>query len=331
MSRHPPYQICRCTKVHQILVEYQICRCTKDTPVDTAKNSVRQREPEISPHREGMGSVITWVTGLTVMFVAIMGPQPGKPIEGLFWESPCLRSLGMATPPAYSALVSTARNAISQAARASPVRDRKEKRLPRRMRSSADGGPFVKDQKLRLCQEPSDKKLHTLESRKIGHPVPSSRYELTPDCIAAVQTMASASGSDLAIWRKSQIRVLTKVAAKARHFSHAIREKHMDVPPSVKLLGQGINIAFVAVLCDAIQWPDVDLCREITRDFAQQVTYEHKTATYFDLPSTPTKSSAHTGRQRHLLRRTTRSESTRKWKPNYQKVSVASAWRHCRK
>ena len=220
-----------------------------------------------------------------IMFTVALGaPQPGgPPALGHYWKSPALASLGLDTPPKYARLVGRARDILSARAKLSPPRVSKQQRAPRHMRKSADGGPFVKPANLRLC--PGDvskpvpaseaaaaalsiqKAVHIAEAQAVAFPTPESRYELTPECIAAVQTMADMSGQDLANWRQAQVKSLQGIANQAAQWSHWIKDQNQDVPPSVKALRQGINIAFIAILCDAAGWPDSDLCRELTRGF----------------------------------------------------------------
>jgi hypothetical protein len=209
------------------------------------------------------------LAALCIMFTVALGePQPGGPaIGGRTWNSKVLQSLGMTTPASFGYLVRDARAALSPRAKACPVRVRKHQRVQRRMRASAEGGLFVKPETLRLCGASEDKALHIEQALAADFPVPSSRYELASDCVAAVQTMADMSGPDLSSWRKKQVGTLRRLAKKSRDLTSRIFEFHSDVPPSVKVLRRGINVAFIAILCEAIDWPDVDLCREITRGF----------------------------------------------------------------
>ena len=43
--------------------------------------------------------------------------------------------------------------------------------------------------------------------------------------------------------------------------------REQDVPKSVKALRRSINVAFIAALIEAIEWPDTNLCRELFRGF----------------------------------------------------------------
>ena len=175
---------------------------------------------------------------------------------------------GVPTSAAYARLVASAREALSPQAVAAQPRTRPLQRPARKMRTSCDGGPFVKPAHLRLCDESVDKCRHVLQSKAVPFPQPSSRYELTSDCLAAIRTMASMSGADLSKWRARQVRVLAKIADKAKRMSHDLFHGIQNVPASVKFLRRSINVCFIAVLCDAMQWPDVDICRELTQGFA---------------------------------------------------------------
>jgi hypothetical protein len=190
-------------------------------------------------------------------------PGPGE--KG--WTSQILTSLGRHTTNKFGKLVRKARGLLSKQARASTPRVRRRQKPCRRMRASADGGPFVKEEWLRLCGQSKEKDVHIAQALATPFPQSSSRYELTPECIAAVQTMADMPGRELATWRKAQVAGLKTIAKKAASITEAIYQQHTDVPASVKALRREINVAFIAILCEAIQWPDVDLCRGLTRGF----------------------------------------------------------------
>ena len=176
------------------------------------------------------------------------------------WSSKVPQSLSRETPPAFAYWVRDAREALSPQAKECPIRVRKHQRLQRRMRASADGGLFVKTEDLRLCGSSVDKKLHISQACAAGLPVPSARYELPSDCEAAVQTMADMAGPELSEWRRGQVATLRRIANKSRKLTTSVFDFLSDVPPSVKVLRRGINVAFIAGLCEAIGWPDVDLC-----------------------------------------------------------------------
>jgi hypothetical protein len=191
-------------------------------------------------------------------------PQPSD--KG--WESQILATLGMPNTNKFAKLVRQARNLLSTRARASTPRVRKRQKPSRRMRASADGGPFVKPEGLRLCKESKDKDIHITQALAALFPQCSSRYELTPECVAAVQTMADMSGGELSAWRRTQIAGLKTIAKKAAPITEAIYKHHADVPASVQALRREINVAFIAILCEACQWTDVDLCLGLTRGFS---------------------------------------------------------------
>ena len=170
----------------------------------------------------------SWAAVICIMFTVALGAaQPGgPPVNGHFWKSPVLASLGLETPSKYARLVQKARAILSVRAVQSLPRVRKSQRAPRHMRKSAEGGPFVKPAHLRLCpgdvrkQVPASeaaaaalslpKAVHIAEAKAVDFPTPASRYELTPECIAAVQTMADMPGPELANWRQSQVEQLQR-------------------------------------------------------------------------------------------------------------------------
>ena len=211
-----------------------------------------------------------WAAAALTMYVLIVGaPQPGGPaIGGHLWTSPALASLGAATTPAYARLVAKARAAMSKQAQEAPPRTRPLQKPARAMRTSCEGGPFVKPPHLRLCDESKDKCEHVEQSKALPFPLSSTRYELTPDCVAAIQTMAAMSGEELATWRCKQTRTLAAIAGSAKRMTFNLFKDNQNVPASVKFLRDTINVCFIAILCDAMQWPDVDVCRELTRGFS---------------------------------------------------------------
>ena len=90
----------------------------------------------------------------TAMFRNALGPQPGCPIKGQYWQSKIMASMGAPTTAGYAALVKTARAAMTPEAMAAPARLAPTAAMPHHMRHTADGGEFVKkDVTLRLVPE----------------------------------------------------------------------------------------------------------------------------------------------------------------------------------
>ena len=181
-----------------------------------------------------------------------------------------MSSLGLPTTSAYGSLVAKARRALQQNDFAwESSKPETPSALPQRnMRASADGGPLVKkDPSLRLVGVSQDKALHTELATKLEFPSPESRYKLSPDCVAAIEKMASSSGENLARWRAQQMRTIAKIAHACLPISAWIFRAHQDVTGSVKDLRRPINVAFIAALSDASQYRDEGLVLGLTRGF----------------------------------------------------------------
>jgi len=204
----------------------------------------------------------------TAMFRNAMGPQPGCPIKGQYWQSKIMASMGAPTTAGYAALVKTARAAMMPEAMAAPARLAPTAAMPHHMRHTADGGEFVKkDVTLRLVPEVANKERHINQALKVPFPQPSTRYELTPDLTAAIRTMSSMDGARLTALRRKQINKLRDIARATSSLSAQLKRNTPGVPNSVKHLRRQINIVFLAVLFDAMGWQDQDLCRGLLRGF----------------------------------------------------------------
>ena len=204
----------------------------------------------------------------TAMFRNALGPQPGCPIKGQYWQSKIMASMGAPTTAGYAALVKTARAAMTPEAMAAPARLAPTAAMPHHMRHTADGGEFVKkDVTLRLVPEVANKERHINQALKVPFPQPSTRYELTPDLTAAIRTMSSMDGARLTALRRKQINKLRDIARATSSLSAQLKRNTPGVPNSVKHLRRQINIVFLAVLFDAMGWQDQDLCRGLLRGF----------------------------------------------------------------
>ena len=176
--------------------------------------------------------------------------------------------MGAPTTSSYAALVRSARKALSPEALAAPPRLAPTSAAPLHMRRTYDGGEFVKkDVTLRLVPEDTDKERHIQQAKEVPFPHPSTRYTLTPDMEAAIQTMTRLGGPRLTAFRRKQVDQLNKIARATTALSAELKRITSDVPASVKHLRQGLNIGLLAVLFDAMGWQDHDLCRGLLRGF----------------------------------------------------------------
>jgi len=67
--------------------------------------------------------------------------------------------------------------------------------------------------------------------------------------------------------RRTQIRALEKLAAPCQRISRQWKAHFSRVPDGVRELRASFNVAFLAVLMEAMDWPDVGLCRCLLEGF----------------------------------------------------------------
>ncbi len=192
---------------------------------------------------------------------AVQVPQPNHPLPGQRWFSKILECAGLAQSTAYEALVAKARGIMAPAASALGPRKRPVSKTKRGMRRTADQGGLVKkDPAERLVSEEHDRGAHIEQALRADFPFLGDRYELTDACQSAITTTLSMEGEQLADWRARQIRVLEAIRSAAVPIDAAWKRQISDVPAGVKNLRQPFNIAFLAILLDALEWPDISLC-----------------------------------------------------------------------
>ena len=202
------------------------------------------------------------------MLKDVLVPQPNHPLPGRRWVSKILERAGLPQSTAYEALVARARNAIAPAASALGPRERPATKTKRGMRRTADEGGFVKkDPAERLVSEQHDRGAHIEQALRVDFPFLGDRYELPKTCQAAIATMLSREGEQLAKWRVKQMRVLEEIRRSAMPIDAAWKRQIADVSAGVKNLRKPFNVAFLAILLDALEWPDVSLCSCLLRGF----------------------------------------------------------------
>ena len=202
------------------------------------------------------------------MFKNVLAPQPNHPLAGRRWFSKILESAGLAQSTTYEALVARARSAIAPAAAALGPRERPAAKTKRGMRRTADDGGFVKkDPAERLVSEEHNRGAHIEQAICADFPFLGDRYELPKTCQAAITTMLSMEGEQLAKWRARQVRALEAIRQSAVPIDAAWKRQISNVPAGVKNLRQPFNIAFLAILLDALEWPDISLCSCLLRGF----------------------------------------------------------------
>ena len=142
---------------------------------------------------------------------------------------------------------------MSTQAQAAPPRTRPLQKPVRAMRSSCEGGPFVKPPYLRLCDESKDECAHVEQSKVLPFPLSSTRYELTPDCVAAIQTFRPWRQCRGKSWPRGDGGVVSKHGHSiAKGMTFNMFKDNQNVPASVKFLRDTINVCFIAILCDAM-------------------------------------------------------------------------------
>jgi hypothetical protein len=159
-------------------------------------------------------------------------------------------------------------SAIAPAVAALGPRERPASKTKRGMRRTADQGGFVtKDPAERLVSEEHDRGVHIEQAIRADFPFLGDRYELPKTCQAAITTLFSMEEEQPAKWRAQQVRALETIRHCAVPMDAARKCQISNNPAGVKDLRQPFNIAFLAILLDAWEWPDISLCSCLLRGF----------------------------------------------------------------
>jgi len=117
-----------------------------------------------------------------------------------------------------------------------------------------------------MVPESSDKSAHILLALKASFPQPTQRYKLPEDCIQAVEHMLKfPTPTDLAACRKKQILQLRALEKQARKWDRKLKV-FVKPPESVKKLNDTINVVFISIFIDALDYPDTLLPLHLLRD-----------------------------------------------------------------
>ncbi len=108
--------------------------------------------------------------------------------------------------------------------------------------------------------EEHDRGAHIEQALRADFPFLGDRYELTEACQAVITTTLSMGGAQ-------QVRVLEAIRNSALPIDAAWKRRISNVPAGVKDLRQPFNIAFLAILLDALKWTDISLCSCLLRGF----------------------------------------------------------------
>ena len=193
--------------------------------------------------------------------------QPTSVPTGENWRSEILHQAGLPQDNVFNHLVREAHTILHPRAADAPQRQRPEPGITKHMRDNACEANPVLNPEQRLVKETSSKREHLAEAIRVPFPEAQKRYELSPESEAALDIMMSMSGPDLAKWRQKQIDFLGKLAHKCKPLTTKWFAMISDVPAGVKSLREGFNVAFLAVLLEAIDWPDKGLCSLLLRGF----------------------------------------------------------------
>ena len=178
------------------------------------------------------------------------------------WRSPCLEPFGVRTTKGYADLVRRARLLACHPCRV----EAPDQKPSARMRTSVAPGKFVKDPADRLVDVEVGPADHWQKGILPSTEPPSWRdlYSLPPDVQFAVEQLLGLD--DIASWRKTRIHALSALARDAASLGGNMRRGTPGLDallkasarqlPSVKLLTEQVNIAFVAVMIDDLQYPD---------------------------------------------------------------------------
>ena len=178
------------------------------------------------------------------------------------WRSPCLEPFGVRTTKGYADLVRRARLLACHPCRV----EAPDQKPSARMRTSVAPGKFVKDPADRLVDVEVGPADHWQKGILPSTEPPSWRdlYSLPPDVQFAVEQLLGLD--DIASWRKTRIHALSALARDAASLGGNMRRGTPGLDtllkastrqlPSVKLLTEQVNIAFVAVMIDALEYPD---------------------------------------------------------------------------
>ena len=131
---------------------------------------------------------------------------------------------------------------------------------PENMRSTAEGGCFVKLAHLRWNPESVDKIKHARQSMATAFPNEAGRCYFARDNEAAVEHMLQ--HKNLAKWREQQVRFLKRTAKSAMRYDMLLRQAHPP-PSTVRRLNQHYHLGLIAVLLDAIDHPDKSLVNDL--------------------------------------------------------------------
>ena len=170
------------------------------------------------------------------------------------WHSVCLQHIGLATDLTFVQLVAEARSLLLFEQEYQRPAEMKEAS----MRAASEGGLLVKPAHLRSVAESNDKGRHLAAALEIPFPQEEDRYRIPANCVHAVDYILSADAATLAKQRQAQVNRFEKLAQRCLGWDERMK-KHVQSPDTVRVLNKNINVALVAVLIEAMDYPDKKL------------------------------------------------------------------------
>ena len=204
-------------------------------------------------------------------------PEPPG-LESKAWQSPTLQAFGIRTDRAYHDLVRRARKALLFTSKVQAP----DAKVPTRMQRSATPGLFVRKPEDRLvaieceCDEVEQLTCRCMArhceaacATETRPPAWQDLYSIPPDVEAAVGAVLNMDLTSLAQWRQGRIHELRSIATKAASLSTSINRGRQELntalkisaspPECVSRLTKDVNIAFICVMIDAMEYPDTSL------------------------------------------------------------------------
>ncbi len=215
------------------------------------------------------------------MFKNVFVPQPNHPLPGRRDSAKSWNASGWRNPHHMKRLWRGRETPLPQRPRPWGQRE------PATKRSRACGGPRRRAVSSRKTQRKGLRAKSTIgaltleQAPRVDFPLLGGRYELQKTCQAAIATMLSREGEQLAKWRAQQMRVLEDFRRSAMPIDAAWKRQIADVSAGVKNLRKSFNVVFLAILRDALEWPDVSLCSSLLRGFRSRAICLAKTQNIF--------------------------------------------------
>ena len=123
------------------------------------------------------------------------------------------------------------------------------------MRATGSRGKFVRDLEDRLIDVEGNPVQFVEKAKVVDIPAWDDLYRLPPDCVDAVHVMLS-KGPDIGAWRQRQVRALRMIARRAHKLLDARLRAAVPSPASVHELNKDLNVGFLLVLIEALDYPD---------------------------------------------------------------------------